>query len=253
MRQALVIGNWKMHGSCSDNEQLLSGLLGSLPATQERAVIAVCPPVVFLDAVANRIMNSVIALGAQNVCAEVTDEGAYTGEVSALMLKNIGCQYVLVGHSERREHYFENDVVVSNKFKQVQSQGMCPVLCVGETLDQRESGDYLAVLKNQLQAIIDVVGIEAFDDAVVAYEPIWAIGTGKTASAAQAQEVHAAIRSLFSTYDVSIAERVQILYGGSVKAANAAELFAMSDIDGALVGGASLKIEEFSAICAAAE
>ncbi|NRB38191.1 MAG: triose-phosphate isomerase [Pseudomonadales bacterium] len=253
MRQNLVIGNWKMHGSRSGNEQLLAGLLELLPSSLSNSVVAVCPPALYIDAVKAQIADSVIQLGAQNICAESVDQGAYTGEVSAKMLAEFDCKYVLVGHSERREYYVESDAVVANKFKQAQAQGLTPVLCIGESLEQREGGDYIAVLTAQLKAVIDAVGIAAFNYAVVAYEPIWAIGTGKTASAEQAQDVHAAIRDLFSEHDAAIAEQLQVLYGGSVKAANAAELFAMEDIDGALVGGASLKAEEFSAICNAAE
>lgn len=253
MRQNLVIGNWKMHGNRSDNEQLLSGLIDVLPASLSNSVVAVCPPVLYIDAVNSQIAGSVIQLGAQNVCAESVDQGAYTGEVSAKMLAEFDCRFVLVGHSERREYYNESDEVVAAKFKQAQLESLTPVLCIGESLEQREAGDFIAVLTAQLKAVIDAVGIAAFNNAVVAYEPIWAIGTGKTASAEQAQEVHAAIRTLFSECDSVIAEKLQILYGGSVKAANAVELFAMKDIDGALVGGASLKAEEFSAICRAAE
>ena len=253
MRQNLVIGNWKMHGSRSGNEQLLSSLLALLPASLSKSAIAVCPPALYLDQVSAEVQDSVIQLGAQNICAESVDRGAYAGEVSAEMLAEFNCQYVLVGHSERREYYVESDAVVAKKFQQAQAQGLKPVLCIGESLEQRESGDFIAVLTAQLKTVIDVAGIAAFKNAVVAYEPIWAIGTGKTASAEQAQEVHAAIRALFAEYDTAVAGQLQVLYGGSVKAANAAELFAMEDIDGALVGGASLKAEEFSAICNAAE
>jgi triosephosphate isomerase len=253
MRQNLVMGNWKMHGSVSDNNQLLEGLLELQLSSLVNSAVVVCPPALFIDAVGAKVDNSVVLLGAQNLCAESLDSGAYTGEVSATMLAAFGCQYVLVGHSERRENYFESDAVVASKFKHAQAAGLIPVLCIGETLEQRQSEDYIAVLTKQLNAVVDVVGVKAFSQAVVAYEPIWAIGTGMTASAEQAQEVHAAIRALFATYDEQVAQQLQVLYGGSVKAVNAAELFAMNDIDGALVGGASLKVEEFSAICAAAE
>ena len=253
MRQKLVIGNWKMHGSRSANEQLLASLLECLPSQLMQSSAVVCPPALYIDQVNAQVANSVVRIGAQNICAESADQGAYTGEMSATMLAEFNCEYVLVGHSERREYFLESDAVVANKFKQAQAKDLTPVLCIGESLAQRESGDFIAVLSAQLKAVIDAVGIEAFKTAAVAYEPIWAIGTGKTASSEQAQEVHAAIRDLFAQYDAPIAEQLQILYGGSVKAANAAQLFAMQDIDGALVGGASLKAEEFSEICKAAE
>lgn len=253
MRQKLVMGNWKMHGSRSDNEQLLDDLLNLLPLQLTNAEVVVCPPALYLSAVQERIAETLIKLGAQNLCANAVDSGAYTGEVSAKMLAEVACDYVLVGHSERREYYVESDAVVAEKFQQAQKGQLTPVLCIGENLEQRESGDFLQVLTDQLKAVIDAAGIEAFSSAVIAYEPIWAIGTGKTASPEQAQEVHAAIRKLIAEYDVVVAQGLQILYGGSVKAANAVDLFAMEDIDGALVGGASLKADEFSKICLAAQ
>jgi len=250
MRQSLVIGNWKMHGSLLENEQLLGQLL-TASRQITRVSIAVCPPFIYLDRVGQQLKASAVALGAQNVCAESL--GAFTGEVSASMLADNGVNYVLVGHSERRELYGETDAVVAKKFERVRSEGLIPVLCVGENLSQREAGDTLTVVSQQLKAVIDSVGIQQFDRAVVAYEPIWAIGTGKTASPEQAQEVHAYIRQVLAQYDQPVAEKIQLLYGGSVKADNAASLFEKIDIDGALVGGASLKADDFIAICKAAE
>lgn len=251
MRQALVIGNWKMNGSLAGNTSLLSALLSALPKDAGVSVV-VCPPALYLGAVATQIAGSCVDLGAQNLCAENASSGAYTGEVSASMLAGVGVSCVLVGHSERREYYHESDLVVANKFIQAQSVGLRPVLCVGENLQQREAGETLAFIESQIVSVIDKVGVAAFDNAVLAYEPIWAIGTGKTATPEQAQDVHAFIRQLLSGYDVQIAEKIQLLYGGSVKAGNAKELFEKIDIDGALVGGASLKADDFSAICKAA-
>ena len=257
MRQSLVIGNWKMHGGLSENDKLLSELLSLLSRKEMgsglKSAAVVCPPALYLAEVSAKIAGSEISLGAQNVCAESADSGAYTGEISAEMLVDVGAAYVLVGHSERREYYGESDDVVANKFSQAQSAGLIPVLCVGENLGQREQGETLAFISSQIKAVVEKVGMHSFGKAVIAYEPIWAIGTGETASPEQAQEVHAHIRQEMAGLDEQIAEKLQLLYGGSVKADNAASLFSMADIDGALVGGASLKAEEFSAICKAAE
>lgn len=252
MRQPLVIGNWKMHGSLSANAELLQALNQQLSADSTVAV-AVCPPALYLSSVAAALEASSIQLGAQNVCAEAQASGAYTGEVAAAMLAEFNTQFGIIGHSERRQYYAESDALVAQKFVQLQQAGIAPVLCVGENLDQREAGETLAFVAAQIQAVIDVVGIQALAQAVIAYEPIWAIGTGKTATPEQAQEVHAHIRQLLADQDETIAAGMQLLYGGSVKADNAAELFAMQDIDGALVGGAALKAADFSAICKAAE
>ncbi|MET0659972.1 MAG: triose-phosphate isomerase, partial [Steroidobacteraceae bacterium] len=192
-----------------------------------------------------------IALGAQSVCAESI--GAFTGEVSAAMLKDVGCRFVIVGHSERRALYREDDALVARKFLAVQSQGMTPILCVGETLDERERGNTIAVVTRQLNAVLEVAGIAAMRQAVVAYEPVWAIGTGKNATPEQAQEVHAEIRRVFAAQDQAVAGALRILYGGSVKASNAQQIFSMADVDGGLIGGASLKADEFLKICAAAQ
>jgi triosephosphate isomerase len=248
MRKPLVAGNWKMHGSRAENAGLVSTLLDLLQPNA-KAEVLVCPPFVYLWETGRQLKDSGVALGAQSVCAEA--QGAFTGEVSGAMLHDVGCRYVLVGHSERRQLYGETDALVARKFMAAQAQGLIPVLCVGETLEEREAGRTGEVVARQLQAVLSVSGVAAFTSAVIAYEPVWAIGTGRTASPEQAQDVHALIRAKVAALDGTIAASVRILYGGSVKASNARELFAMADIDGGLVGGASLKAEEFAQICAA--
>ncbi len=249
MRRRLVAGNWKMHGSCADAAALVDALLqagtGDGPADA-----VVCPPFVHLVETAARLRGSALVLGAQSLCAE--DSGAYTGEVSGAMLADAGCRYVIVGHSERRALYGEDDALVARKFAAAQRHGLLPILCVGETLEEREGQATREVVLRQLDAVLDAAGAAAFGDAVVAYEPVWAIGTGRTATPEQAQEVHALIRGRFAEKDARIAASLRVLYGGSVKASNAAELFAMPDVDGGLVGGASLKGEEFHRIWKAA-
>jgi triosephosphate isomerase len=249
MRRPLIAGNWKMHGSRAENAELIEAMLLGLP-DQTPFDIAVCPPFVYLWEVGRLLKASSIALGAQSVCAEQV--GAFTGEASAAMLKDVGCKYVIVGHSERRAIYKEDDALVARKFLAAQSQGLIPILCVGETLEERERGQTMQVVSRQLTAVLDLAGVAALRAAVIAYEPVWAIGTGKNATPQQAQEVHAHIRTAVAARDAKIAADVRILYGGSVKAANARELFAMPDVDGGLVGGASLKADEFLAILAAA-
>jgi len=249
MRQPLVAGNWKMHGSRAENAQLVSGLLDLLQPGK-RAEIMLCPPFPYLMETARLLKDSGVALGGQSVCAEA--QGAFTGEVSAAMLKDVGCSYVLVGHSERRQLYAESDNLVARKFVAAQSQGLVPVLCVGETLEEREGDQTAAVVTRQLEAVLAVSGIQSLARAVIAYEPVWAIGTGRTATPEQAQAVHAMIRAKVTDRDATIGGSVRLLYGGSVKASNAQELFAMPDIDGGLVGGASLKADEFARICAGA-
>lgn len=239
-----------MHGSRAENAQLLDGLVQGLPA-QASADIAVCPPYVYLWETARLLKSSIIDLGAQSVCTEAV--GAFTGEVSAGMLKDVGCTYVLVGHSERRAIYREDDALVARKFLAAQSQRLIPILCVGETLEERERGNTKQVVQRQLAAVLDVAGVGSLAHAVIAYEPVWAIGTGKTATPEQAQEVHAHIRADIAGRDAKIAAEVRVLYGGSVKATNAREIFAMPDVDGGLIGGASLKADEFLKICAAAQ
>lgn len=237
-----------MHGSRADNAALLEGLLAGVGAIN--AEVLVCPPLVYVAETVQRLAGTAIAVGAQNVCAEAV--GAYTGEVSAAMLRDIGTQYVLVGHSERRSLNHEDDVLVARKFVAAQAQGLTPVLCVGETLEQRDAGQAFDVIGAQLEAVIGLAGIGALARSVIAYEPVWAIGTGRNATPMQAQEVHAFIRQELAKREAGVAAAVRILYGGSVKGANARELFAMADVDGGLVGGASLKADEFLTICAAA-
>jgi len=250
MRRPFVAGNWKMHGSRSENAELIEALLLGLPG-QTTAEIAVCPPFAYLWEVGRLLKASNVQLGAQSVCAESV--GAFTGEISAAMLKDVGCRFVIVGHSERRGIYKEDDALVARKFLAVQGQSLQPILCVGETLDERERGMTMQVVSRQLAAVTDLVGIAAFADAVVAYEPVWAIGTGKNATPEQVQEVHAHIRAEVAAHDAKIAARLRVLYGGSVKAGNAREIFAMPDVDGGLIGGASLKADEFLKICAAVQ
>ena len=249
MRRPLVAGNWKMHGSRSENAALIAALLAGLNG-REPGEILVCPPAVYLWEVGRLLRDSQITLGAQNVCAEPV--GAFTGEVSAAMLKDVGCSYVIVGHSERRALYHEDDALVARKFVACQSRDLTPVLCVGETLAEHEAQQTLAVITRQLNAVLDVAGVKSLAKAVVAYEPVWAIGTGKNATPEQAQEVHAFIRAAIAKRDARIAADLRILYGGSVKGGNARELFGQPDVDGGLGGGASLKADEFLKICAAA-
>jgi triosephosphate isomerase len=250
MRKPLVAGNWKMHGSRAENARLVRSLLDLL-RPDGRSEVLLCPPFVYLWEIERLLKDSEVALGAQSLCAEA--QGAFTGEVSGTMLRDVGCRYVLVGHSERRQLFGEHDALVARKFMAAQAHGLTPVLCVGETLEEREAGRTGDVVSRQLEAVLAVSGIAAFDRAVVAYEPVWAIGTGRNATPEQAQDVHASIRGQLSALDAIIGGSLRILYGGSVKASNARELFAMADIDGGLVGGASLKAEEFAQICAAAD
>lgn len=245
MRQALVAANWKMNGTRGQVAELLSGFKAGI--NTEACQVAVFAPAVFLSDVQQSLQGSAIAWGGQN--AHSADSGAFTGETSLGMLKEFGCQYVLVGHSERRTLFGETDAVVAEKVAAALAAGVTPMLCIGETLEERESGVTAEVCRRQLQAVLDAVGVAGFRNLVIAYEPVWAIGTGKTASPEQAQEVHADLRAFLAAADAEMAEKIKILYGGSVKAASAAELFAMPDIDGGLVGGASLQVEEFVGIC----
>jgi len=249
MRRPFIAGNWKMHGSRAENAELIEGLLLGLPP-QVSVDVVVCPPFVYLWEAARLLKSSSIALGAQSTCAEAV--GAFTGEVSAGMLKDVGCRYVIVGHSERRALYKEDDALVARKFLATRAQGLIPILCVGETLEERGQGLMKQVVSRQLAAVLDLAGVAALGSAVIAYEPVWAIGTGKNATPQQAQEVHAHIRGEVAARDANIAAGVRILYGGSVKAANAREIFSMPDVDGGLIGGASLVVDEFLKICAAA-
>jgi len=242
VRQKLVIGNWKMHGSLAANAALLEGI----KAAPARAKLAVCAPFPYLAQCQTLLTGSQIAWGAQDVSAEA--RGAFTGEVAASMLGEFGCGYVLVGHSERRTYHGETDAAVATKALRALEFGIVPLVCVGETLAEREAGQTDAVVGRQLQAVLDALSIEQLGHIVLAYEPVWAIGTGKTATSAQAQEVHAALRARVAAKDAGVAARMAILYGGSVKPDNAVELFSMSDIDGGLIGGASLKADDFLAI-----
>jgi len=247
MRQRLVIGNWKMHGSLASNLGLLHAVrqMGSMSAK-----VAVCVPYVYLPQAKSVLGGSAVTWGGQNVAAFA--DGAYTGEISAAMLADFGCRYVLVGHSERRSLFAESDGDVAIKAAIALKAGITPVVCVGETLAQRDAGDTEAVVLGQLDAVIRHCGIAALSRCVVAYEPVWAIGTGQTATPEQAQEVHGRIRHRVASFDADVAEGLQILYGGSVKPESAARLFSCPDIDGGLIGGASLKAADFQAICSAA-
>ncbi|MBK9950307.1 MAG: triose-phosphate isomerase [Candidatus Competibacteraceae bacterium] len=248
MRRKLVAGNWKMNGSADSIRTLLQGVrdgAGGVAAVE----LAVFSPFVYLAQVQQQLSGTAVAWGAQTLSEHAS--GAYTGEVAGPMLKDFGCAYVIVGHSERRTLYGESDQIVANKFAAARKVGIKPILCVGETLEEREKGVTEAVVERQLKAVLDLEGIGAFADAVIAYEPVWAIGTGKTATSAQAQEVHAFIRAKLTALDAKIAQQTRVLYGGSMKAANAGELLAMPDIDGGLIGGASLEAKEFLAIAKA--
>ena len=247
-RSKLVIGNWKMHGSFAANSTLLAALVGRTQGVD----VAIAPPAVYLAAARQQLTGSSIQLAAQNVAAE-RQKGAYTGESSAAMLADVGVTYGIIGHSERRQYYGEADSVVAQKYLRLQEQGIKPVICVGESLVEREAGQVEEIVSRQLMAIIDACGVETLTTAVIAYEPVWAIGTGKTATPQDAQAVHRFLRQLIATHNKNIAEKICILYGGSVKADNAASLFTMPDIDGALVGGASLVASDFLAICHAAK
>ncbi|MDA7746035.1 triose-phosphate isomerase [Psychromonas sp.] len=250
MRTPLVMGNWKLYGTKDSITALIKGIKEAANTTTNVDVV-VCPPAIFIDHVANNINGSRIELGAQDISTNVS--GAFTGETSPLMAKEFGAKYSLVGHSECRQHHNDTNAVVAAKFVCAQANGLIPVLCIGETPEERETDKTFSVLEAQLKAVIDVAGIEAFENAVIAYEPIWAIGTGKVATSEQAQEVHAHIRAWLKPQNPSVAQKVQILYGGSVKANNAIELFAQKDIDGGLVGGAALIVEEFIGIIEAAK
>jgi triosephosphate isomerase (TIM) len=249
MRIKFVAGNWKMNGNLATNQALLQALV---PAVARVAGVkcAICAPFPYLAQVQQLLSGSGIAWGAQNVSQ--FDDGAYTGEVSGAMLVDFGCRYVIVGHSERRALFGETSAIVASKYAAALKAGLMPIVCVGETLAQREAGETEAVVDAQLDAVLNGSGPQSLAHAVIAYEPVWAIGTGLTAKPEQAQAVHAHIRNRIATHDAGVAESVQILYGGSVKSANAPELFAMPDIDGGLIGGASLEAEELAKICEAA-
>lgn len=246
-RPKLIAGNWKMHGSIGQNRDLLDTVAQGTVGLE--ADVAVCVPYPYLSQTQSLLQHTHISWGSQNVSQH--EKGAYTGEVSGSMLTDFGCRYAIVGHSERRALYGEDSYIVALKFKAAQTAKLIPILCIGETLEQREAAITERVVAEQLDAVIELAGIDSLAKSVLAYEPVWAIGTGKTATPEQAQEVHAFIRHRIAARNVGVADGLQILYGGSVKAGNAAELFSMPDIDGGLIGGASLVADEFISICLA--
>lgn len=248
MRKKFVAGNWKMHGSLATNPNLLQGVRDGVAGLA--VDVAVCVPYPYLEQVRNALSGGNVAWGAQDVSEHA--QGAYTGEVSAAMLADFGCRYVIVGHSERRSYYGDTDALVAAKFEALQKADLVPILCVGETLDERERNVTAEVVTRQLEAVLTRCGVAALNKSVVAYEPVWAIGTGRTASPEQAQEVHALIRQRVARDNAEVANGLRILYGGSMKPGNAKELMGQADIDGGLIGGAALVATDFVAICAAA-
>lgn len=247
-RRPLVMGNWKLNGSKAFTKELIEGLKAELQGVG--CDVAIAPPVMYLGTAEAALAGSKIALGAQNV--DVNIKGAFTGDISTEMLKDFGAKYIIIGHSERRTYHKESDEFVAKKFGALKEAGLVPVLCIGETEAENEAGKTEEVCARQIDAVINALGVEAFNGAVIAYEPIWAIGTGKSATPAQAQAVHAFIRGHIAAKSQAVADQVIIQYGGSVNDANAAELFTQPDIDGALVGGASLKAPAFAVIVKAA-
>ena len=247
MRKTIVAGNWKMNASKESVNSLIEGILSGMSGVSSEVIV--CAPFPYLSQVETLISNSSLMLGAQNL--NVNTKGAFTGEVSADMIKDFGAQHVIVGHSERRSLYGESSAIVAEKTKAAIDAGLIPLLCVGESLEERESRNTKDVVAEQLNAVINLIGIEAFEGIIIAYEPVWAIGTGLTASPEQAQAVHLFIRGLLADSSESIAQKTPILYGGSMNAGNAAELISCSDIDGGLIGGAALKAEDFLQICKA--
>lgn len=250
MRRPLIAGNWKMNGSKADAETLLRGVVAGV-AGMQNVDVAVCPPFPYLYLAEQMLADTAIGWGSQDVSREAG--GAFTGQTSAGMLKDFGCKYAIVGHSERRQYNGETDAIVARKYAQAVAEGLVPILCVGETLQERESGKTEEVVANHIDAVITLSGIESLAHGVVAYEPVWAIGTGVTATPEQAQEVHAFLRARVAAKSGEIADKLRILYGGSMKPGNAAELIAKPDIDGGLIGGAALKATDFVAICQAGE
>lgn len=250
MRQPLIAGNWKMNGSKAETVELLNGIKAGM-ADLRGVEVAVCPPFPYLYIAAELLSGTAVRYGGQDCSQE--EGGAYTGQVSAAMLKDFGCNYVIVGHSERRMFNGETDAIIGRKFNQALAQGLTPVLCVGETLEEREQGKTEAVVARHLDAVLETSGPEVLGQGVIAYEPVWAIGTGVTATPEQAQDVHAFLRQRIAGKSAGVAEQMRILYGGSMKPGNAAELMANTDIDGGLIGGASLKASDFLAICAAGD
>jgi triosephosphate isomerase len=248
MRLKAVVGNWKLNGSLAGNESLLRALLREIPRDTEVAC-AVCVPSPYLAQAQGLLTGSGIAWGAQDVSR--FEKGAYTGDVSAGMVAEFGCRYAIVGHSERRTLFGDTDAIVVEKYARARAAKLTPIFCVGETLEERERNETERVLARQVDALLQA-GSAQLDGGIVAYEPVWAIGTGRTATSAQAQEAHAFIRGRIAAKERTVAQKLPILYGGSVKSSNAAELFAMPDVDGGLVGGASLVAEDFTGIWRAA-
>ncbi len=249
MRQPLVAGNWKMNGSRASIAELLDGLKAGI-GNVRTVEVALCAPAIYIPDTQVQLDGSAIKWGGQDVSVHAA--GAYTGEIAAAMLTDFGCHFVIIGHSERRAYHSESDALVAEKFAASREAGLVPILCVGETLEEREQGVTEQVVARQLDAVIAHCGIDTVGEGVVAYEPVWAIGTGKTATPEQAQEVHAFIRGRLAANSQTVAEGLRILYGGSMNPKNAAELMAQPDIDGGLIGGASLKAADFLAVCAAA-
>ncbi len=249
-RRPFVAGNWKMNGSRAESAALLDGVKAGV-SNVSKAEVAVCPPFILIPLAAEKLAGSAVAWGGQNL--NVNKSGAFTGEISGPMLKDYGCSYVIVGHSERRSLYGESDATVAEKYGAAQAHGLTPILCVGETLAEREGNQTEAVVARQLDAVLAKHGVASLKNAIIAYEPVWAIGTGKTATPQQAQDVHRFIRERIAKQDKGVADAVRILYGGSMKGSNAGELIGQPDIDGGLIGGASLVADEFLAICRAAD
>ncbi len=247
MRRPMVAGNWKMNGRRGMAAELAAAVAESAPRDID---VLLCPPFPYLSTVVDAVGDVGVTVGAQNLCAH--SDGAFTGEVSGEMLAESGCTHVLVGHSERRSLFGETSAQVASKFRRAQDAGLVPILCLGETLDEREAGRTSEVLDGQLQPVFDEAGVEGLARAVIAYEPVWAIGTGRSATPEQAQETHAWLRARVSRESPEVAAGLLLLYGGSVKADNAASLFGQADIDGGLIGGASLEADSFLAICKAA-
>lgn len=248
MRQKIVAGNWKLHGDRSFARALLDAVVATSGPTGVQ--VAIFPPLPYVSELIERYGSKGLLFGAQDV--DVNTQGAYTGEVSAAMLYDVGCRFVLVGHSERRQYHEESNELIAQKFVAAKKAGLVPILCVGETLHQREAEQTEWAIERQLESVFTLAGNSAFDGAVLAYEPVWAIGTGRTATPAQVQQAHAFIRGELRARDARIANSLRLLYGGSVKPANAAELFSQPDVDGGLIGGASLIAQDFLAIAAAA-
>jgi len=250
MRTSLVAGNWKMNGSRESVKELINGVVEGAKSLTGVEVV-VCPPAIYIADVTAVTSGSSVEVGSQDNCTAL--KGAFTGETSIEMVKDFACKYAIIGHSERRSMYGETDEIVAEKFTTVKNAGIIPIFCIGETLEERESGVTEEVCARQIDAVFAAQGDDAFADAVIAYEPVWAIGTGKTASPEQAQAVHAFIRQHLAKHNADVAEKIQILYGGSMNPANAKDLIGQADIDGGLIGGASLKADDFMAVCQAGQ